>query len=245
MCSRKASSARRSRPVTTARIDQEDHHSDDPRASATAGGASGLPPFLSELMQVYTPNVATIPEIVARLLKELAGRYVYFPKDIKVEFQEAKDGSCYFVMQGNPVDDPRLIGRQGDHVDALSCLVERVGKAFGRYYTFRLLSRRGQSATTTPTIDALEYDARPDRDFLCEWLKVLGANGYSVDLTPGDGPRTKLTFNFNVTIPDRQLVVDFMMSEAKPHSMSVINAIGTLYRAIAKQKGVKFQVNLL
>ena len=186
----------------------------------------------------------TNPGYISDHLRQLAQRYVRNPVAIEVGFQESKDGACYFVMRGDPRDDPRLIGRKGDHVDALTALVKRAGEAQNRIFTFRLISKPGQSTNSTPIVDALTYDPTADREILHVWLDLLGAENYRVEVSPGTGPRTKLLFNFEITIPDQVLAESFTKCDGAAHSMSVINAIGTLYRAIAKQKGVQFQVNL-
>ena len=190
-------------------------------------------------MELLKPPTASD---LSELVRELAGLYVGHPDKLQIRFQEAKDGSVYFAMRGTPEDDSRLIGTKGCHVDALKFLIGEIGAAQGRAFTFRLLSTPGSRGQWYPPRDVLDYDPIPARDLLRRILSALGVAEFSVEVNPGSGPRESLFFEFEVKIPDGKIAADLTIGEED--EISVIGAIGTLFRAIAKTNGVRFQVRL-
>lgn len=183
------------------------------------------------------------PAAVAEAIRTLAMRYVGNPHEIEVGFQEGTDGSCYFGLRSDPRDESRLVGKNGSHVKCLKFLVESVGKAHGRVFTFRLHSTDGRHEPWPVMKAALNYDFSQDRDLLCEWLSLLGIEFFTVAVTPGKGPRSGLSFDFEVNIKNHQKALE-MTAPAAEDGMSKVGALGTLYRAVAMQKGVRFQVTL-
>jgi predicted RNA-binding protein YlqC (UPF0109 family) len=185
-------------------------------------------------------------EEMCDLVRELAGFYVGSPENVGVRFQEAKDGSVYFAMRGSPEDDSRLVGRAGCHVNALTFLIERAGAAQSRAFTFRLITHPDGASPMYGPRDVLDYDPRPARDLLCRWLSALGVEDFSVEIDSGAGPRRSLFFNFDVKIRDRAKAES--LTHSAPHvpgDLSVVGALGTIFRAIAKQSGVRFQIRLV
>ena len=183
------------------------------------------------------------PQEIATLIQDLARMYVGKPDQLAVKFQESGDGSSvYFMMRGSQEDDSRLIGRDGSHVDALTYLIQKIGEAEERIYTFRLLTAPERSDPWFPPKDADEYDPTPAKDMLLRILNALkAADVITVTVGPGAGPRTSLSFNFDVKIPDRKAAEALTASTG---GVSTVGAIGTLFRAIAKQAGVRFQIRL-
>jgi predicted RNA-binding protein YlqC (UPF0109 family) len=181
---------------------------------------------------------------VADLFRELASLYVGTPDHLQVRVQESVDGSAYFMMRGAPEDDSRLVGNRGCHVNALAFLIEAVGRAQDRIFTFRLLTTPGSCAPWYPPKDALDYDPRPARELLCRLLSALGVPDFSVTVTPGTGPRRSLFFNFDVKIADVARAEALTVGETAAGSLSIVGALGTLFRAIAKQNGIRFQIRL-
>ena len=186
-------------------------------------------------------------EELADFVREFATFYIGNPENLEIRFQPARDGSaCYFTMQGAPEDDSRLIGRKGCHVNALTYLIKEVGRAQGKVFPFRLITRPDGALPWFPPGDVLDYDPRPARDLLCRWLTFVGADEFSVKINTGPGPRRSLFFNFDVKIASRP------KAEALTHpgrgdeeGFSTIGALGTLFRAIARQNGVRLQITLV
>lgn len=182
-------------------------------------------------------------EQVSELIRELAGLYVGSPEELGIRHQAGKEGSVYFVMQGRPEDDSRLVGYMGCHVKALTFLIEQVGKAQGKIFTFRLLTTENGPRPNYKPRDVLDYDPLPARDILRRWLDALGVKDFSVAVNSPDGPRRSLAFDFDITIKDFARAHSLTIPNAK-EELFTIGALGTLFRAIGKQNGIRFQINL-
>lgn len=175
------------------------------------------------------------------LIRDFGRLYVGSPETLESKYQEAEDGAVYFAMRGSIKDDSRLIGKDGIHVKALAFLVESVGRAQGRPHTFRLISHRERVEPWLNPRAAISYDPREARDVLCRWLTALGVEVFAVEVGPGLGARTNLSYIFNVKIADRAKAESLTATTGE---LSIIGAIGTLMRAVANNAGVKFQVQL-
>lgn len=181
---------------------------------------------------------------VAKLIREIASLYVMEPDRLVVETQESSDGrAVYFQLKGSPDDDSRLVGREGCHVNALRFLIDRVGKAQDRAFTFRLHTRRDGISPWHAPKDVLAYDPGPIRDLISRWVSTLGFDDFVVSVGPGPGARTSLSFDFNISIPDEDQVHE-MIQISSPETLSIFGALGTLLRAAARQNGCRFQVNV-
>lgn len=178
---------------------------------------------------------------VADLILSITRLYSVKPAELKVRFQEADDGSAYFMIQPDPQDDSRMIGRQGCHITALDFLVSGVGRAQGRLFTTRLITSPQGGAAWVDQRDVIEYDPRPARELLARWLAALGVSDFEVDVGPGTGPRRSLFFNFEVKVPDREAIAKLTTPRGEA-GLFLIGALGTLFRAIAKQNGLRFQI---
>lgn len=190
-----------------------------------------------------------------QLLHDIACAFVEHPEDITIASQPSLDGAIYFALKGHPGDEGRLVGTGGCHVDALTFLVALLGQADGDVYTFRLITRQGPRQNT-PIADrhVVGFDPRPARELLLRILVELGFDEATVEVGPGSGARHALTFNFTInagSLADYELllsetkVVIFPASDNKPEKaikMRPIEALGTLFRAIAKREGVRFSI---
>lgn len=172
------------------------------------------------------------PSQTRDLIVDLVGRYVDRPADLRCEFQTTEKGDVYWMMKGHEADEGKLVGIAGCHVKALERLIVRVGAEQRKTYTFRLLTigeplRRPKQAPR----DVIEYDPRPARDLLCRLLDALAVQRFTVEVGPGSDPRRSLTFVFTV-------------KTASYIDAETLDALGTLYRAIAKRDGIRFQISL-
>jgi len=180
---------------------------------------------------------------VQDLIRSLARCYVGKPDLIEVIHQAATDGSVYFALRGAPDDDSRLVGRSGCHVNALTYLVDQVGRAQDKVFTFRLITKPDGHTPWFPPSAALKYDPTAARELLVRWLSALGLSEFDLSVTPGEGPRRSLFFNFDVACANRaEAEALFATPEGET---SIVGALGTLWRAISKQAGVRFQIRLV
>lgn len=190
-----------------------------------------------------------------QLLHDLACAFVEHPDRIEVASQPSLDGAVYFALKGHPGDEGRLVGTGGCHVDALTFLVALLGQADGAIYTFRLITRQEpRQNTPLEPRHVVGFDPRPTLKLLARILMGLGFANAIVEAGPGVGARQSLSFNFTIKLEsladyDRLLretkVVIFPPTADKPEkaiTMRPIEALGTLFRAIAKRLGVRFNL---
>lgn len=177
---------------------------------------------------------------ISNLIGDLARRYVAHPQSIDVRFQRSLDGSVYFALQGDPKDAGRLIGSEHTHADAMALLVKYFGRVQSRTFTFRLITIQERASKPSELYDVISYDTAQDKEILDRLLNALDVDG-TVEVGPGTGPRKALSFEFIVNVKHRIIAENLTLSV---QGLSIIGAIGTLYRAIAKSKGVRFNVRL-
>ena len=185
----------------------------------------------------------TTPADLQGLIQNLTRLYVGKPEEITVKVQESKDGAAYFALKGSPVDDSRLVGRDGSHVNALMFLVNQVGLEAGQVYTFRLFTSETETEPWRSPRKAIDYDPQPAAAVLKDWLEALGLENFTVEVSPGKGPRTELSYTFEIKTRNHELATALKLRGDR--GLSVIGAIGTLIRAIGKQNGVHLQLDIL
>lgn len=188
-------------------------------------------------------TTAKDPKATCQLIKDIASLYVSKPEALDVRFQEFEAG-IMFGLRGHEQDDPKLVGKDGAHADSLLHLVWAAGLVNGENYSFRLLT---SPPTCTPFVKqppAKSYDPEPAKALLTRWLNALGSDKVTVTAVPVSGTMTHLTFDFNVQFPSLQEGLGFTTIQTGA-MMTSINALGTLFRAIAKQAGVRFGIRIL
>ena len=182
------------------------------------------------------------------LLLELIGAFISFPESLRIVAQESETGDVYWIVKGEPEDDPKLIGRGGEHVQALTLIVREIGLALGKIYTLRLLTESApRDREPQPFKDTLEYNPLPARTLLERVIESLNVGKFAVAVGPGAGPRTSLSYVFAVRFEEvadslaltRGLGMKFGEREV---FTTLEYAIGVIFRAIAKQAGVRFHL---
>ena len=142
---------------------------------------------------------------IGQLIRAVASAYVDHPNALQLACQESP-GFCYWRMQGDERDEAQLIGRAGDHVDALALLVMGFGKAVREVHTFRLITTGRPQTRDRRDKDVLSYDPEPDRLLLVRIIEALGLHPQpSVEWTNGDGPRVSLTYVLRLLLPPKAL----------------------------------------
>ncbi len=184
---------------------------------------------------------------ITELLRALVSNYVDRPEELVLNNQESSDGACYFALQGALGDEGKLIGQRGSHVRALTFLIELMGSAQRRPWTFRLVTKGSpQRRVENEPRDVVTHDPRPHRDLLCRILEAIGCSVFGVEVGPGNGARHSLTFIFTVRIPvsaELERIKSAIHADGrKDDDLTIANAIETLFRAIAKKSGVRYQI---
>ncbi len=181
----------------------------------------------------------TTTENVRALVHEFVASYVDKPEALRVEFQQAETGDVYWMMKGDIDDEGKLVGKEGTHVDALTQIIGAIGRARGSAYTFRLLTRGGSIKKERPR-DVIAYDPKRAHALLIRILVALGV-GARVRVGPGNGPRQSLTFVFTIESAAPEDYAALVRVDGE-FGTTIVAALGTLFRAIAKKDGVRFQI---
>jgi len=178
-----------------------------------------------------------------QLIRDLLASFTNHPEALDIEAQLAP-GSAYWMIKGHPEDEPILVGRQGSHVRALAFLIQSFGQARDEQHTCRLLTER--EPRPRPQMEAravLRFDPEPSRALLSRILEELAIDSFAVLVGPGTEPRRSLTFVFSIQVKD---AADYNVLTVAPDSSSetIVGALGTLFRAIAKKNGVRFVITV-
>lgn len=180
---------------------------------------------------------------IKELLRDVVAGFVEQPNAIQIAHQTAP-GSCYWMMRVAPVDDPKAIGKDGAHARAIATLVAAWGDAEGEAHTFRLLNNTERVAREPDKIrDVMEYDVGPRRELLSRALSELALDGFAIKTGPGAGVRDTLTFELAINVAtDRDYA---LLTRPRGESgVAVVAALGTLFRAIARNDGVNIEISV-
>ena len=181
------------------------------------------------------------------LILRIAGAFVTYPDDLRLEHQSGEDGSVYWVMRGKPEDEGKLVGNHGAHVDALRMIVTEFGRAARVAYTFRLVTERQfVERQEKPRVDTAEFDPKPAENLLVEILCQCEIGDFNIQTKIGEGRKTTLAYDFHVVLANptdySALTIQRKFKHREGETMSIEGAIGTLFRAIGKVNGVRFRV---
>lgn len=182
---------------------------------------------------------------IESLLRDLAGSFIEFPKDLQITTQLSDDGkSRLLVMKGNPKDESKLVGKNGCHIRALNFIVITLGWSRGEVWTFRLVTESTHPNPFQKRKYALKFDPKPHCDLLRR-LMVAYQIPCTVSVGPGNGERDMLSYEFTITVVAGEF--DFYGALTKPPlaaygEKTILNSIDTIFRGIALFNGVRFQV---
>lgn len=189
------------------------------------------------------------------LIHDIAAAFVDKPESLEIVSQPALDKAVYFALKGDPRDEGRLVGVGGCHVDALTFLVAMMGRAAGEKFTFRLITcARPEERTSMKSNHVTNYDVAPAQRLLSRILAEIGVPDARIQVRAPEGPQFSLSFVLSIVTPypaqrDRLLdstkIVIFPASETKSEKaieMRGVEALGTLFRAIARKDGVKMAI---
>lgn len=178
------------------------------------------------------------------LVRTLVSSYILHPKKLLLTGSEI-DGRVYFEMRGAADDQPKVIGKLGSHLKALRFLLKEIGLGQDTIYTLNLLEPMPGTKGETPRAkDASNYDTKPAHELLdrAVALLVLGQARVDCDRIPGDRPCSYL---FTVTPRDYADYADLITpDESDTEQLTVVNALGTLFRAYANKDGVQFKIDI-
>lgn len=184
----------------------------------------------------------TTDTLTKELLRDLVHAFTMHPEALQLEAQHTT-GAALWIMKGHKDDERFLVGSGGSHVRALSFLVRCIGLARREQYTFKLITI--QAPRKRPPMDpndAITHDPEPTRALLERILQELSIGSFSVDVGPGVGPRAALTYVFTIRVKDGADYNALTVAPFPESTETIVGALGTLFRAIAKKNGVRFDI---
>lgn len=188
--------------------------------------------------------MTTQTEQINDLLRELVETFIDHAHALSISAKEVP-GAVYWTMQGHADDYGKLVGKKGAHVDAMTLLVSSLGTAADQLFTFKLLEPEpAPRRPASPTKTAAHYDPVPARDLLCRILDNLGLGQFAVSYKVEKDAQISVLFEIAVRTDEdyRALTV---APENSPKGLSVIAALGTLFRAHANKRGIRTQLEVL
>jgi predicted RNA-binding protein YlqC (UPF0109 family) len=179
------------------------------------------------------------------LLRDLAAAMTKRPDKINVECHSSVEGTVFWEMTCAPEDRGKLIGARGSHARAFAFLVAKMGAAEGERWEFKLETERGESVSEPPVARPKWHDPKPAHELLDRALAELPLRQFAVE-APRPDESDPLFFHFDIRVPDKgdryALIGQERHGDA---SQSVLNALGTLFRAMGRKLGVAYQINVV
>jgi predicted RNA-binding protein YlqC (UPF0109 family) len=185
--------------------------------------------------------MTTATSTINDLIRDLAISFIDHPETLELSVKE-HPGACYWAMRGHADDQPKLVGKRGAHVQALGFLVKALGQSNDSLYTFKLLEPEpAPRRDTSPPKLASDYDMRPMRDLLCRVLENLGIGDFKVEGVFSPGMPISILFNIRTRTPEDYAT----LTVAPDGGLTIVGALGTLFRASANRDGVRINLEVL
>ena len=179
------------------------------------------------------------------LMRELVESFIDYPTSLALAAKEVP-GSVYWSMQGHADDTPKLIGIRGAHFNALRFLFLRLGRVRDLLYTFKVNEpERAQRRESSPPKVAKAYDPRKAKELLSQILDALLIGQYVVDIKLAHKDKTPLEYTFIIFTRDEADYDDLTVApQGSIDTMTIVAALGTIFRAYANKDGVKFVIDV-
>lgn len=182
-------------------------------------------------------------EETKQLLHDIVASFVEHPESIEIAGDETRT-SCYWMMRVHKEDEGKAVGFTGHHVKAVSLLMEQFGRAIRMAYKFKLITVHKGAPRDKEWRQAETYDADPATVLLYRILEAMEIGAFSVNVTPQADRLPLLSYTYDIKV----LLNDDYTKLVAPQNedgLTVIAAIGALFRARAKKDGVFMQINVI
>lgn len=198
---------------------------------------------------------------IQRLVTTIAKWFTTHPEKIALKTVEAPGRApetprtTWFIMNCDPEDEAKLVGRSGSHVYAFSYLVHRAGRAEGEAWRFHLDTKtppgsgaRSQNHAELPP--ASSYAFEPVKELLTAAIELMDVEEFGIELETIPGAAAEPTVGiFSILVRSRRdyeaLTVPDVGAPGPLFNMTVVGALGTLFRAIARWDRVGLQLRVV
>jgi predicted RNA-binding protein YlqC (UPF0109 family) len=174
------------------------------------------------------------------LIRRIISAIIAHPEHLLISPAEFR-GAVYWNVQAHADDQPKIIGKQGSHIRALTFLVAEIGLDADSMYKIKLAEPEiGNRSDSTQIQSPTSYDASLAEQTLLEVIEAIFGPQSATITTTGIG----LAYNFEITLRDHDEVPDLRVPyDGDMYEMTIIGSLGTLWRAWAKRDGVNFTVS--
>lgn len=185
------------------------------------------------------------PAAIQKLIVDLVGSFVERPDKVTVNVLPYMDDVC-FELESHLEDESRIVGQGGSHIKALVYLVDRMGKAHSRTFVLKFVTH-GRFAGRRAQVKAVDdFDPAECLRLLIEVMKALELAvhvGVEQDGRTDNGQFLFFVFKIQA-LSYKVAQILFVPDDPEYSDRTVLAAIGTLYRAIARQNGVAFEIEV-
>ena len=180
-----------------------------------------------------------------QIIRSLVESFIDHPTQLRIE-TTPHPGVLYWLMQFHADDHSKAVGKRGAHYDALKLLIAEIGRANDTQYVLR----RYREPEPTDRSENMrrgcpeEYDPTRATHILTGLLEHLHLGDFQVHANQVAGEHP-LSFGFTIhtrTALDYKALTVPREDNALP--MTLVGAIGTLFRAYGNRNGVKFTVEV-
>lgn len=181
----------------------------------------------------------------AELIRKLLNRFIDHPEAMMIDPRE-HPGCVYWTMKCHADDFSKMVGKGGAHYQALLVLIAELGKAVGSQYILKRYLEpdpvQRRDMMHKKSVDT--YTVAPAETLLEELLANMRIEQFGLTTTRANRG-IPLTFTFSITTrayEDYTLLT--VPSENRTNPMTLIGALGTLFRAYANRDGVRFNLEV-
>lgn len=179
-------------------------------------------------------------EIVEALLLDLARAIAGQPDRVRVERRTPTPGETLWWLSCAPEDQGRFIGRSGAHARAFDVVVGAMGEAVGEDWRFKLDSVPGLAREALPVNRPDRHDPRGDEEMLARLLQQIPCG-----LVRAESKRNGDASSFTFDVHTSNAAAFFARRDPDDPESNLVGAVGTLFRAIARASGVRYQINVI
>ena len=176
-----------------------------------------------------------------QLLHELLAKFLDHAEAIQIEVREVP-GAVYWSIKTHSADMPKAVGRGGAHVRSLGKLLAQIGTANDEVWKLKLNPPDpGPRREASPPVRATAYDPATAEQLLGRTASA--ALGVTVEIETELTGHETLSYTFRVHPEGRKAFAELVAErEGDPFGVSLIDAIGVLWRAWAQRDGVRFSL---
>lgn len=175
-----------------------------------------------------------------QLIRDLVSAYIDHPAQLKIGSQESEDGAIEWAVECGERDQGKMIGYRGCHVRALALIIETMGNANRRTWILNLKDQGAPKRIDSVSRKAARHDPMYHVQLLSRVIAAIGLDKIETEAMPdGISPFGELSFRFYART---SFAEDYILDGENDRGETVRAAIDTLYRAIAKRCGVRYQL---